>query len=225
MGDITRQEFEEMLSLKKKYLPKMELEAQKLKDKHPRLYKDQIKKIAQTKDHIRYLENRLLHFEDTPSEITHEKIDTQKYQQYDITLSKTIPCSVDIGNIEGHHALKRKHYDMLLTMAKNQGTINAQDRIAKIISQDGEFTHNTYQDIELWTPLLKEKYITQTGQVLGTQSPFFKKAKSGEYRSHSKGMSGYEPSEYSIGKYELTSKGWEKADSIVDMVKRKTIRC
>jgi len=211
-----------MLETFKKILARNQRESQELKGKHPKLHEKSLEKERRTKQNIEHVKKRIEEFDKPRAiEVKTEQPKPRNLEKYNISLEKGLHFHSLIAQAEGYgpDALRANNHEMLLLMAQNNGEIAAADGRARRIAQTG-FVHSPYDEIEMWSILVRKKYVIEVGQATGSLKPFFVKSKSGRYRPGGKGMSGYEPSEYSIGVYKLTEKGWDKADWIVNFIRK-----
>lgn len=233
MTDITKEEIIEAIESKKKWIPRAEREAQQLKDTHPRLYKDKIKEIERGKSSLKYAEDLLSNFDKRQQEELYEKahpkpipIDPHPIEEFNgIEFPYTIGCDSEIDNISRneHSNIRFKHYKAILVMAQKHEPVHAKE--LQHIGQGG-IMHSAYDDIDLWSPLLRERFVNKLEEKpIGDQNAFFKQNRKGEYISKGKGMSGFEPSSHAISIFELTEKGWEKAKNIVTLTKNPNSKC
>jgi hypothetical protein len=224
MPDFTRKDFEEVRAGLGQNLKNFEKQASIQKGTHPRLYQETLKKIRSYKRMIEETDQRIKEFESPVQEISLPEKGTKFFDRFKTTsIHNSFSCSNEIREKEKNN-LNLKHYRALILMAKNNGILHAKD--AKSIAQSSFVYNAAFDDIALWSPLVNKGFVSiKKYQPIGDQKAFFSKGRDNTYRSKGKGLSGFEPSSYSIGNYALTKKGWKKVLEIDTMTKNKESKC
>jgi hypothetical protein len=233
MPNMTKEELIRMRDSYKNMVIRIEQEANQLKGKHPRLYEEKLKKLKFAQKTVPELEHEIDTYEQRQQEQLYEKthpkpitIDPHPIEEFNgIEFPYTIGCDSEIDNISRseHSSIRFKHYKAILVMAQKHEPVHAKQM--QHIGQWG-IMHSAYDDIDLWSPLLKENFVNKLEEKpIGDQNAFFNKNRKGEYITKGKGMSGFEPSSHAISVFELTEKGWDKAKSIVTLTKNLNSKC